>query len=99
MNTPHRFLLLPLVFMLGILLHAAQSPVYKPKEGYVPDARTAIRVAQAILVPIYGQVQVDSELPLSAKLSGGVWVVTGSLPAGAEGGVAEVRISKRTGKS
>jgi hypothetical protein len=53
---------------------------------------------EAILVPIYGEEQVKSELPLSAKLEGNVWVVIGSLPDGAEGGVAEVRISKRTGE-
>jgi hypothetical protein len=98
MSKLHGVLSLAIVFLFGALVHASDPPVHKPKEGYVPDERTAIRIAEAILVPIYGAEQIKSELPLSAKLRDDVWVVTGNLPAGADGGVAEVRISKRTGE-
>jgi hypothetical protein len=93
------------ILSIGVVLMAAsipnfhaQTPVYKPKDGYVPDARTAVRVAEAVLVPIYGAKQINSEKPLSAKLDGDVWVVTGTLPSGMVGGVAEVKISKQTGE-
>jgi hypothetical protein len=78
---------------------------YVPPEGFVPTAETAIAVAEAILKPVYGKDQIESEHPFKAVLSGNVWVVTGSVPChnpppGAEcpGGAAEVRISKRTGQ-
>ena len=71
---------------------------YVPKNGFVPDGQTAIRVAEAILAPIYGEKQVASEHPLSAELKGDVWTVLGSLPKGSTGGVAQVKISKKTGQ-
>ncbi len=68
---------------------------YVPASGFVPDEATAVRVAEAILIPIYSQTKVEGERPFTAKLTGNVWTVTGHLPAGVDGGVAEVRIDKR----
>lgn len=90
--------------ILGVLLfvgcfgiiHNVVAGSYTPKNGFVPDKATAVRVAEAILVPIYGEKQIASERPFSAELKGGVWTVTGHLPEGWTGGVAEVRISKMT---
>jgi hypothetical protein len=81
---------------MGVLEMAAQS--FRPKDGFVPDEKTAVRVAEAVLSPIYGEEKILSERPFSAKLKGDVWTVTGSLPEGMAGGVAEVKISKRTGE-
>jgi len=71
---------------------------FRPESGYVPDSQTAVRIAEAVLAPVYGEKQIESERPFTAKLKDGVWTVTGTLhcPAGnvCEGGVAEVRISK-----
>ena len=76
----------------------AQEPAphsYVPKKGFVPDARTAISIAEAVWAPIYGAAQIKQERPLQAVLKGDVWVVTGSLPAGyARGGVALAEIAK-----
>lgn len=80
---------------LGAIRNVAAGP-YTPKNGFVPDKATAVRVAEAILVPIYGEKQVESERPFYAELSGNIWTVTGHLPQGWTGGVAEVRISKMT---
>lgn len=91
-------ILLALALVVTIPIHGAPKSVYKPKEGYVPDARTASRIAEAILIPIYGEEQIKSELPLAASLKGDIWTVTGSLPPGMAGGVAEVQISKKTGE-
>jgi hypothetical protein len=71
---------------------------YKPESGYVPDSQTAAKIAEAVLIPVYGEKQIGSERPFAAKLKDGVWTVTGTLhcPDGniCNGGVAEVRISK-----
>jgi hypothetical protein len=76
---------------------------YAPKEGYVPDSATAVRIAEAVLIPVYGEKKVESERPFTAKLKDEVWTVHGTLhcPDGhggtttqCAGGVAEVQISK-----
>ena len=81
----------------------AFSQSYVPKTGYVPDSATAIQIAQAVLVPVYGQKQIESEKPFAAKLERDVWTVTGTLhcanrsdgDSDCEGGTAEVRLSKK----
>jgi hypothetical protein len=67
---------------------------FKPKEGYVPDAETAIAIAIATWNPIYGKDQIAREKPYKATFSNGIWTVVGSLPAGMAGGVAEADIAK-----
>jgi len=70
---------------------------YKPKEGYVPDEATAIKIAEAVWLPIYGD-SIYKEKPFRAKLKDGVWTAIGSLPEGYLGGVAEIEITKDDGK-
>ena len=76
---------------------------YTPSNGFVPDEATAVRVAEAVLIPVYGAKQIESERPFTAKLKNGVWTVEGTLrcPDGRsgfttcdEGGVATVKLSK-----
>jgi hypothetical protein len=70
-----------------------------PKNGFVPDAATASRIAEAVWIPIYGEKLIASEKPFKVSLHGDVWTVTGKdLPSGWEGGVAEADISKRDGR-
>lgn len=76
---------------------AADQSSYKPKQGYVPDEQTAIAIAVAVWIPIYGRQQIENEKPYRASLNDGIWTVTGSLPKGFKGGTAEARISKDTG--
>ena|GEM_PF-826756 len=68
-----------------------------PKEGFVPNEETAIRIAEAVWLPIYGK-SIYEERPFKAELANGVWYVTGSLPEGWLGGVAEAEINKVDGK-
>ena len=70
------------------------------KNGVVPDAKTAIKIADAVLVPIYGEDQIASERPFRAELVDGRWLITGTLHGGTFvfGGVAHVKISKSTGQ-
>lgn len=60
----------------------------------MPDEKTAIRIAEAVLIPIYGEKEIASERPFKATLKDGVWTVTGTLPPNFMGGTAIVRLSK-----
>src|SRR5437870_3102087 len=71
---------------------------YVPREGFVPDEATAVLVAEAILSPIYGRQQVESERPFHAVLVGDTWHVTGSQNKYVDGGVAEAEIAKVDGR-
>lgn len=71
---------------------------FAPKNGFVPDQVTAVRIAEAILIPIYGEGQIKSERPFKATLRNGVWTVTGTLPPQFTGGTAMVRLAKADGR-
>jgi len=85
---------------LVLPLRSSAQTSFKPPEGFVPDAETAIKIAVAVWEPIYGKEQIAAERPYRATLADGVWTVTGSLPKGfTRGGVAETRISKEDGRT
>jgi NTF2 fold immunity protein len=71
-----------------------------PKEGYVPNSDTAVQIAEAVLIPVYGKKHIESERPFAAKVKDGVWTVSGTLhcsdgtATNCVGGVAVVEISK-----
>ncbi len=87
-----------IAFLLAATCIPRSRDSYKPKEGFVPNRETAIRVAEAIWIPIYGTDQVNREKPFVATLKNGVWFVRGSLPKGYNGGVAEAEIAKDDGR-
>jgi NTF2 fold immunity protein len=77
-----------------------------PKRDYVPIAETAIAIAEAVLVPVYGKKLIESERPYKAALNGETWHVSGTLhcagggsqtdmPPVCVGGVAIVDISEQ----
>jgi hypothetical protein len=80
----------------------SQSPTahnYKPTQGYVPDAATAIKIAVAVWEPIYGQEKISQEKPYKAVLVSGIWIVEGTLPKQYNlGGVAVAEIAKDDGR-
>jgi hypothetical protein len=76
----------------------SQKDSFKPKEGYVPNAETAISIAVAVWIPIYGKDNIERQRPYRAGLKNGIWTVTGSLPKGKAGGVAVAEISKDDGR-
>lgn len=80
------------------LLNRVKEHNVKPQEGYVPDKETAIKIAVAIWIPIYGQNEIEKQKPYNAILENGIWFVSGSLPKGWVGGVAEAEILKENGK-
>lgn len=71
----------------------------KPRhEGYVPDAATAVRIAEAVWFPIYGNKETLRERPYKVSYKDGVWHVSGTLPPFYKGGTANIFISKDDGK-
>ena len=81
----------------GAAFESSESNI--PPKGFVPDAATASRIAEAVWIPIYGEKQIAAEKPFKVTLRGNVWTVTGrDLPADSAGGVAEADISKRDGR-
>ena len=90
-------LVLLMLFICGVVF-AAEVHNYKPPEGYIPTKEVAIKVALAVWEPIYGKEQIANEAPYNTKLENGVWHVSGSLPEGWVGGVAEIEIEKETGR-
>ena len=47
-----------------------------PEKGYVPDAATAVSIAEAVLLPLYGSKVIRQEQPFQANLrNDSVWVV------------------------
>jgi len=70
---------------------------FTPKEGFVPNEATAIRIAEAVWEPIYGRDDLQRHLPTRAVLTDGVWTVRGTLPPGVWGGTAVAEIRKKDG--
>jgi hypothetical protein len=92
MKPKSTYLLFALVTVFAV---AANDEGEKPKNGFVPDADTAIKIAVAVWEPIYGQKKIAGEKPYRAKLlTNTVWRVEGSLPEGWSGGVATAFIAK-----
>jgi NTF2 fold immunity protein len=92
--------LLCLLSGFSIMSNPAKQLTHVP-EGFVPNEKTAVRIAEAVLIPIYGEEKINSEKPFSAKLNeqGDVWTVNGHLPGQYNrGGVATVEIEKNDGR-
>ena len=71
---------------------------FVPEAGFVPDEQTAIRIAEAVWTPIYGQQSIEEKRPFRVKLIKGVWYVEGSIPEGMRGGMPEAEIAQADGK-
>jgi NTF2 fold immunity protein len=78
--------------------YGATDRGYEPPDGFVPDAETAAKISEIVLVRVYGETQTNLEKPLKATLHGDVWIVQGTMPPTMLGGVAEVHISKKDGR-
>jgi hypothetical protein len=92
-----------LIFPLLLLIGSA----FTQERDYVPDEKTAVAIAEAVLIPIYGRKHIESERPFKAKLKDGIWYVNGTLHCGKSkqpvdeicvGGAAAVQLAKRDGR-
>jgi hypothetical protein len=62
--------------------------------AFVPNEETAIKIAEAIWLPIYGE-EVYEKKPYRVSLSKNkVWIVKGTLPKNSRGGVPYIEIRK-----
>jgi len=98
----HRTFQIIVLAAIGVIIAAVAAETgafsFKPKDGFVPTKNVAIKIAVAVWEPIYGAEHIATEKPYQARLTNGVWIVEGSLPQGAAGGVAEAEISKDDGR-
>lgn len=67
------------VLLSSLLLASSLSAQEAQPSGRVPDAATAVSIAEPALIKVYGKRQIDYEKPLAAKLENGVWKVYGTL--------------------
>jgi hypothetical protein len=92
-------LLLILVLSIGATIVCADSPL--PEKGVLNTEESAIKVAETILVNVYGE-KVLEQRPFKAKLDGDVWKIAGTFHCpqgvGCKGGVARIEINKKDGK-
>jgi hypothetical protein len=56
------------------------SPDLLPIAGCVPDADTAIRIAESVWIPLWGVEAVKAQKPFRADLTDEIWTVRGSPP-------------------
>ena len=82
----------------AVIVGAQARPNVKPKDGYVPNANTAVVIGVAVLEPIYGEARVARDKPYTATLADGIWTIRGTLPPGMAGGSAVAEISKDDGR-
>jgi hypothetical protein len=88
-------LLIITIFVMGQIYACKQPlfPKHKTSDGLVPNQETAIKIAEAIWLPIYGN-EIYSRKPFIATLkSDSIWVVQGTLNRG-KGGVPYIEIQK-----
>src|SRR5690349_8918450 len=104
--------------VIGVMLAAALVPVFAQSPTAsstvrVPDAASALNIAEPALIKVYGKEKIDYGLPLTADQKKGGWYVHGTLccpdskgprvgntaeKAVCVGGVAGAEIRKRDGK-
>lgn len=76
-----------------LMAHNYSSP--NKFQNYVPNAETAIKIAEAIWLPIYGE-SINSKKPFTATLKdSSVWIVTGYLSPDYLGGVPNIEIRRK----
>lgn len=83
--------------MLGLMFWSFTmkfQKLYDPElDGFVPNEATAIKIAEAIWLPVFGD-EISNYKPYQAQLKDGkVWVVRGKLISGL-GGVPYIEIQK-----
>jgi len=100
-------LLTGVIILMCLLIGKSPTPSnggYWPDDGVVPNESVALKIAEAVWLPIYGD-KIYSQQPFTAEYdeNEGYWYVRGSLPRNTEGritvgGVAEIKINKSDGK-
>lgn len=88
------------VFLLALFAFGKGSSGLQSPRDYVPDEKTAERIAEAVLISQFGQERVSAQLPLHAVSTGkDLWLVQGVAhePQFRPGGNFGVWINKHSG--
>ena|ERR1035437_9051999 len=90
--SPVLLLIIVTIFSIATM-NAQTSKKSSIKDGYVPNKETAVKIAEAIWLPIYGD-KIYNYKPFIAELKNdSVWIVQGTLKTG-KGGVPYIEIQK-----
>jgi len=71
---------------------------YTPSDGFIPDEKTAKKVAEAVWIPIYGRNVLSQKTYKAILIDEKIWLVQGSLGFLKLGGTAYIEIDKYTGQ-
>jgi hypothetical protein len=85
------------ILLIGCATPSENEKSYNPPNDLVPDAVTAIKIAEAVWLPLYGD-EIFKSRPFKAVLKNGTWLVTGTLAEGTFGGTPVAEISQKDGK-
>lgn len=90
-----------LIFILSMGTSVAGAASVLPAKGVLTTEESAIKVAETILVNIYGE-KVLEQRPFKAKLEEDVWKIAGTFhcpqDVGCKGGVARIELNKSDAK-
>lgn len=89
-----RSFLIVIILMSTMDVGSKEMGISLSSKAYVPDQVTAIKVAEAIWLPIYGK-KIYEKSPFTAKLQNDTWIVNGTLPKGKVGGVPYIIIQMK----
>ena len=67
-------------------------------DGVVADKETAIRIAEAILSPVYGEEAIREQRPYQVTVKDGKWTVDGTASPGHVGGRFHIVILQSDGR-
>ena len=96
-----KFALAAVLVFTSTLLPGQNVPaLFERPGGLVPDEQTAIKIAEAVLFPIYGEKTILDQKPYVVKLTDGRWSIDGSMPKSRPdnpvvGGTFHIIISQR----
>jgi hypothetical protein len=86
-----------LIVVLTIIFSCSITKVNKNNmhsKDYVPNKETALRIAEAIWLPIYGDNIYNQKPYIVTLVDSSIWIVKGTLPENMRGGVAYIEIQK-----
>lgn len=92
-----KVILLTAMASVAAVLFGCQSKMTEVPNSFVPDATSAIKLAEIYLEPIYGRPTISSQLPLTATLDDSVWTVRGTVNSGIIGEQIVLEMNRENG--
>ena len=91
-----KVIIIPAIVFLTIITSVHYGNIVQQERiDYVPNKETAIKIAEAIWLPIYGD-EIYEKKPFVARLkNANIWIVEGTLDKEEVGGVPYIEIQKK----